>query len=84
MYSYSDVERKIDREIMCERKKSLKSTKAKVKRFTHMFIKQADVLLVNFGESEHILSQGISEKIVIMGITDYDFRVNEKISLSCR
>ena len=31
-----------------------------------------------------VLSQGISEKIVIMGITDYDLRVNDKISLSCR
>ena len=26
----------------------------------------------------------LSENIVIMGITDYDLRVNEKISLSCR
>ncbi len=26
----------------------------------------------------------LSENIVIMGITDYDLRVNEQISLSCR
>ena len=28
--------------------------------------------------------RAFSENIVIMGITDYDFRVNDKISLSCR
>lgn len=41
---------------------------------------------VELSEDEvvNVLSQGISENIVIMGITDYDFRVNEKISLSCR
>ena len=35
-------------------------------------------------EIVNVLSQGISENIVIMGITDYDFRVNDKIPLLCR
>ena len=41
---------------------------------------------VGLSEDEivNLLSQGISENIVIMGITDYDFRVNDKIPLSCR
>ena len=41
---------------------------------------------VGLSEDEivNVLSQGISENIVIMGITDYDFRVNDKIPLSCR
>ena len=41
---------------------------------------------VELSEDEvvNVLSQGISENIVIMGITEYDFKVNEKISLSCR
>ena len=41
---------------------------------------------VELSENEivNILSQGVSEKIVIMGITDYDLRVNNKIALSCR
>ena len=41
---------------------------------------------VELSEDEivNILSQGVSENIVIMGITDYDFRVNDKIPLSCR
>ena len=41
---------------------------------------------VGLSEDEivNLLSQGISENIVIMGITDYDFRVNDKIPISCR
>ena len=41
---------------------------------------------VELSEDEivNILSQGISENIVIMGITEYDLTVNDKISLSCR
>lgn len=35
-------------------------------------------------EIVNILSQGVSENIVIMGITEYDLTVNDKISLSCR
>ena len=35
-------------------------------------------------EMINILSQGVSDNIIIMGITDYDFEVNTKISLSCR
>lgn len=40
---------------------------------------------VELSEDEivNILSQGISENIVIMGITDYDLRVMDKIPLSC-
>jgi len=38
---------------------------------------------VGLSEDEivNLLSQGISENIVIMGITDYDFRVNDKIPI---
>ena len=41
---------------------------------------------VELSEDEivNVLSQGISDNIVIMGITDYDFRVNDKIPLSCK
>ncbi len=41
---------------------------------------------VELSEDEivNVLSQGISENIVIIGITDYNFRVNDKIPLSCR
>ena len=41
---------------------------------------------VGLSEDEivNLLSQGISENIVIMGITDYDFKVNDKIPISCR
>lgn len=41
---------------------------------------------VELSEDEivNILSQGISENIVIMGITEYDLTVNDKIPLSCR
>ena len=35
-------------------------------------------------EIVNILSQGISENIMIMGITEYDLIVNDKILLSCR
>ena len=35
-------------------------------------------------EMVKILSQGISDNIVIMGITDFDLEVDMKISLSCR
>ena len=35
-------------------------------------------------EMVNILSQGISDNIVIMGITDYDLEVNTKISLPVR
>ena len=41
---------------------------------------------VELSENEivNILSQGVSDNIVIMGITPFDFEVNNKISLSCR
>ena len=41
---------------------------------------------VELSEDEivNVLSQGISENIVIMGITEYDLTVNDRISLSCR
>ena len=41
---------------------------------------------VQLSENEmvNILSQGISDNIVIMGITEYDLTVNDKITLSCR
>ena len=41
---------------------------------------------VELSEDEivNVLSQGISENVVIMGITDYDLRVNDKMPLSCR
>ena len=32
----------------------------------------------------NVLSQGISDNIMIMGITDYDLSVNDKILFSCR
>jgi hypothetical protein len=35
-------------------------------------------------EMMNILSQGVSGNIGIMGITDFDFEVNPKISLSAR
>lgn len=35
-------------------------------------------------EIVNILSQGISENIVIMGITEYDLTVNDRIQLPCR
>lgn len=47
----------------------------------HMYQEQVKLTeneIVNF------LSQGVSDNIVIMGITPFDFEVNNKISLSCR
>lgn len=50
MYSYSDVERKIDREIRRKRRKTEKNSR--MQGSPRMLIRQADVLIVNFGDSD--------------------------------
>ena len=47
----------------------------------HMFEEHAEI---SEEEMVNILSQGISDNIVIMGITAYDLEVNKKMSISCR
>lgn len=47
----------------------------------HMF---QELIEMSEDEMVNILSQGVSDNIVIMGITDFDLEVDTKISLSCR
>ncbi len=47
----------------------------------HMFQEHVEM---SEDEMVNILSQGVSDNIVIMGITDFDLEVDTKISLSCR
>ena len=51
------------------------------KLIQHMY---QDGVELSEDEIVNVLSQGISENLVIMGITDYDFRVNDKIPLTSR
>lgn len=47
----------------------------------HMFQEQVEM---SENEMVNILSQGVSDNVVFMGITEYDLEVDSKISLSCR
>ena len=47
----------------------------------HMYQEQVEL---SENEMVNILSQGVPDNIVIMGITPFDLEVNKKMSLSCR
>ena len=51
------------------------------KLIQHMFQEHMEI---SEDEMVHILSQGVSDHIVIMGITDYDLEINPKMSLTGR
>ncbi len=51
------------------------------KLIQHMY---REGVVLSEDEILNVLSQGVSENIVIMGVTEYDLTVNDKISLSCR